>query len=99
MCTSNDVRDVRQLGYTYPELEKFDTLTADEFLQEMLKMYKPVDYIDVIYLAEFDKIPKKKVGGPYSIRVFIDKKDANANTPLSDPHYAGSVSVFYSFAS
>jgi hypothetical protein len=33
-------------------------------------------------------------GPSYEVRVFFDKPDANADTPLDDPSHAGSFSVF-----
>jgi tyrosinase len=33
-------------------------------------------------------------GGDFFVRVFVNKPDATANTPIEDPHYAGSFAFF-----
>jgi tyrosinase len=91
---SDDVRDVTKLGYTYPELVTYKDKTPEQFKKIILNMYKPLDWTQNIYTAVFPNIPKRKLGGPFSIRVFIDLPTANANTPLTDIHFAGSVYVF-----
>ena len=38
-------------------------------------------------------LSKSLYGGTYAFRVFVDLKTANAETPLADPHFAGSITV------
>jgi len=91
---SDAVRDVTKLGYTYPELTKYEKDKDAQFRKKILDIYKPLDWTDVNYTAVFPKIPKRKLGGPFTIRLFIDLPNANSNTPPTDVHYAGCIFVF-----
>jgi tyrosinase len=41
------------------------------------------------------ELPEKN---DFFVRVFVDKADASAQTPIDDPHYAGSFSLFFDLA-
>ncbi|CAG8596625.1 3557_t:CDS:2 [Funneliformis mosseae] len=90
--TSKDVRNIADLGYTYPELE-CEITHPKIFLFEMLKYYHPNRFLR--YHWQLNLIVKKfQVGSPFQIRVFLDKPDASASTPLSSPNFAGLLSIF-----
>ncbi|KAF0548411.1 Tyrosinase [Gigaspora margarita] len=81
---SSDVLDIEKLGYTCLEVEKFKSQDPKKLKLYVLELYKP------------DPIKAGKLDGPYSIRVFIDLPDANAQTPVASPHFAGLVSMLSS---
>lgn len=64
----------------------------------MLLKYHPDGHFDVRWQVVFPKIPKRKLGGPFTIHVFIDFPEAD--TAPWDPNwlrkinYAGSIYCF-----
>jgi len=64
----------------------------------MLLKYHPDGHFDVRWQVVFPKIPKRKLGGPFTIHVFIDFPEANTApwNPnwLRKINYAGSIYCF-----
>ncbi|CAG8539060.1 22035_t:CDS:2 [Gigaspora margarita] len=89
--TSKLVRDIKTLGYTYPELEK--NPNSRDLLRSMLKYYHPNLYLQYHWKLTL-AVKKNKVGAPFQIRVFLDLPTANASTPISSPNFAGLISIF-----
>eukprot|EP00250_Pteridium_aquilinum_P020881 c24976_g3_i1 orf=749-2773(-) len=95
--TSNDVRLVdADCGYTYPEIlqARKEAWTPAKMLAYVMKLYEPAENYLQRWMLMVEKIVKRAFNGPFSIRVFIGKADANAGTPLSVPNFAGEISVF-----
>ncbi|KAJ7528377.1 hypothetical protein O6H91_15G000900 [Diphasiastrum complanatum] len=95
--SSNDVRTVDvDCGYTYPEIQlaRKEMWGPGKMLNHLLELYRPPQHFVHRWFLVLEKILKRAFGGPYSIRVFIDMPDATANTPLSDPHFAGDICIF-----
>ncbi|CAG8701000.1 15865_t:CDS:2, partial [Dentiscutata erythropus] len=89
--TSDEVRNIDQLGYTYPELQEYkDPVKLKNFLMEY---YHPNLYLQFHWKLTLTT-KKNQVGSPFEIRVFLDKPDADAQTPKSSANYAGSVTIF-----
>ncbi|CAG8763133.1 10896_t:CDS:2, partial [Racocetra fulgida] len=89
---SYDVRDVEKLGHTYLELEKFKGQDPKKLQAYLLELYKP----DPLYGERFFVkviLKSNKLIGPYSVRVFLDY-DADAQTPLTSPNFAGIVAMW-----
>ncbi|CAG8476361.1 1811_t:CDS:2 [Cetraspora pellucida] len=91
--TSKSVRDIKKLGYTYPELE------GNPNPHDLLLKYK----LNNIYSQKLNRqyhwkltlsVKKNKIGAPFQIRVFLDLATANASTPITSPNFAGLVSIF-----
>jgi tyrosinase len=92
--------DTRALGYDYsgsgepPPLE--DNLMDAEATTRIFLVRKPVSMADeegpVKANLELHGVnPTEK---SYEVRFFINKPDADANTPLDDPHFAGQYFLF-----
>ncbi|KAJ7544201.1 hypothetical protein O6H91_09G069300 [Diphasiastrum complanatum] len=95
--SSNDVRNVEaDCGYTYSELQiaHKDGWGPCKMLNYLLELYRPPQHFVHRWFLVLDKILKRGFGGPYRIRVFIDKPDATAETDCSDQHFAGEISIF-----
>jgi len=100
---TTDLYDTKKWGYTYPELIAEEKRTVDEkknlsFLQQLLLKYHPDGHFDVRWQVVFPKIPKRKLGGPFTIHVFIDfpqveKEEWNPSW-LRKINYAGSIFLF-----
>ncbi|RIA91548.1 hypothetical protein C1645_821961 [Glomus cerebriforme] len=88
---SNDVRDIRKLGYTYPTLTT--NYTESELLKLLLDYYHPNRYL-LIHWQVCIRVKKNYLGYPFTIRVFFDKSDADASTSTSSPNYAGNMYIF-----
>ncbi|CAG8802314.1 3142_t:CDS:2, partial [Cetraspora pellucida] len=93
--TSNDVRYIEKLGYTYPELAKFKGKDPKELQSYLLELYKPDPHYGRRFFAKLT-IESGKLIGPYSVRVFVDLASANADTPVTSPHFAGFVAMWRS---
>ncbi|KAF0384961.1 Di-copper centre-containing protein [Gigaspora margarita] len=91
--TSKDVRDVEKLGYTYPDLAKFKGQDPKNLQAYLLELYKPDPHYGRRFYVKLT-IEAGKLVGPYSIRVFIDLPSANAETPVTSPHFAGFVAMW-----
>ncbi|CAG8567940.1 21643_t:CDS:2 [Dentiscutata erythropus] len=89
--TSKLVRDIKTLGYTYPELEK--NHQPRELLRSMLSYYHSTLYLQYHWRLTLT-VMKNKVGASFQIRVFLDLPTANASTPISSPNFAGLISIF-----
>ncbi|KAF0548412.1 Di-copper centre-containing protein [Gigaspora margarita] len=61
----------------------------------VLELYKPDPHYGRRFFVKLT-IKAGKLDGPYSTRVFIDLPDANAQTPITSPHFAGLVSMWSS---
>ncbi|CAG8437097.1 2127_t:CDS:2 [Scutellospora calospora] len=92
---SSDVRDMKKLGYTYLEVEKFKGQDPKKLQAYLLELYKPDDHYGRRFFVKLT-IEAGKLAGPYCVRVFIDLPDANAQTPTTSPHFAGFVSMWHS---
>ncbi|GBB89955.1 hypothetical protein RclHR1_01680026 [Rhizophagus clarus] len=88
---SNDVRDIKKLGYTYSILEK--GYTCEELLKSMLDYYHPNRYLETHWQVQI-RVKKHYLGYPFTIRVFFDHPKATSSTSTSSPNYAGSMYVF-----
>mgnify|MGYP002630295746 CR=1 FL=1 len=90
---SNDMRDVLALGYTYPELAKFQNLTMDKRRKVVFDMYRPnrnTTY-EVRWYIGLDKVVATGVPGAFSVHVFLNPQTpVGVDTPLTDPTYCGS---------
>ena len=92
--TSNQVRDINQLGYTYPDVEANEQYDEVEYRKWCLSLYKSyTQWFSFNWYANF-VLPKNLFDGTYTLRLFIDLPTANAHTPHESPHYAGSIYVF-----
>ncbi|CAG8616540.1 22897_t:CDS:2, partial [Gigaspora rosea] len=92
---SSDVTDIEKLGYTYLEVEKFKGQDPQKIKAYILDLYKPDPHYGRRFFVKLT-IKAGKLDGPYSIRVFIDLPDANAQTEVTSPHFAGLVSMWSS---
>ncbi|KAI5073115.1 hypothetical protein GOP47_0011128 [Adiantum capillus-veneris] len=89
---SNDVRLVdADCGYSYPEIlqARKEGWTPAQMLAYVLKMYEPPENFLHRWMLVVHNIIKRAFNGPFSIRVFIGKADANAATS-----FAGQMEVF-----
>ncbi|CAG8612423.1 19345_t:CDS:2 [Gigaspora rosea] len=86
--TSDNVRYIEKLGYTYPKLQEFkdSDLSRNNLKTNMMEYYYPN-----LYTFFFEK---SKVGSPFELCVFIDLPNANSSTRKSSPNFAGLVSIF-----
>eukprot|EP00250_Pteridium_aquilinum_P013876 c21630_g1_i1 orf=323-1333(-) len=94
---SDDVRTVDlDCGYSYPEIirAREEHWPPALMLHYMLHLYKPTQHYIHRWFLVLERIDKGAFNGPYSIRVFLDLPSADAHTPISSPHYAGSIYVF-----
>ncbi|CAG8491574.1 4268_t:CDS:1, partial [Dentiscutata heterogama] len=89
------VRYIEKLGYTYPELAKFKGQDPKELQAYLLKLYKPDPHYGRRFYVKLT-IEAGKLVGPYSVRVFLDLPNANAQTPVTSPHFAGLVAMWRS---
>lgn len=93
---STDLRDVTQLGYTYPELIDADTngIDSTEFRKKMLEYYRPnkEDTFTTRWYLGFKDVTAKQLPGAFSIHVFINPDDIpTTDTPLqNNENYCGS---------
>ncbi|CAG8505735.1 20245_t:CDS:2 [Dentiscutata erythropus] len=92
---SSDVRDIEKLGYTYLEVAKFKSQDPKKLQAYLLEIYKPDPHCGRRFFVKLT-IEAGKLAGPYSIRVFIDLPDANAQTPVTSPHFSGFVAMWQS---
>ncbi|KAH7441976.1 hypothetical protein KP509_03G064800 [Ceratopteris richardii] len=95
--TSNDVRLVdAQCGYSYPEvlLARKEGWTPAQMLDYVLKLYEPPENFIHRWVLMIERIVKRAFNGPFRIRVFIGKPDADSTTSLSIPNFAGEIQVF-----
>lgn len=95
--TSNDVRLVdADCGYSYPEIlqARKESWSSAKMLAYVLKLYEPPEHFLHRWVLMVERIQKRAFNGPFIIRVFLGKPDANAQTPLSSPNFAGAISVF-----
>jgi hypothetical protein len=90
--TATDIRDIEKLGYTYPELVKFKGQDPKKLQAYILAYYKPDNLHGRRFYAKLT-IEESKSIGSYVIRVFVDLKNATAETPVTSPHFAGLVAV------
>ncbi|GBB89956.1 hypothetical protein RclHR1_01680027 [Rhizophagus clarus] len=88
---SNDVRDIKKLGYTYPVLEK--KYAEGELLKKMLNYYHPSRYLKTHWIV-WIRVKKHYFGYPFTIRVFFDEPKASSTTSISSPNYAGHMYIF-----
>ncbi|RIA78882.1 hypothetical protein C1645_795240, partial [Glomus cerebriforme] len=86
---SDDVRDIKTLGYNYPELRSENK----RLLIDMLNYYHPNNYLRYHWKLTLT-VKKNKVGSPFQIRVFLDLPTADASTPINSSNFAGLVSIF-----
>ncbi|CAG8808772.1 11890_t:CDS:2, partial [Dentiscutata erythropus] len=91
----SDVRDIEKLGYTYPELEKFKGQDPKKLQAYLLELYKPDPHYGRRFYVKLT-IEVGKLVGTYSVRVFLDLPDANAQTPVTSPHFAGLIAMWHS---
>ncbi|KAH7282540.1 hypothetical protein KP509_35G035400 [Ceratopteris richardii] len=94
--TSNDVRLVdAQCGYTYPEilLARKEGWTPAQMLEYVLKLYEPPENFLHRWVIMIERIVKRAFNGPFRIRVFIGKPDADSKTSLSIPNFAGEIQI------
>lgn len=95
--SSDDVRIIdRDCGYSYPEIihARKEQWRPARMLYYMLRLYKPSQHFIHMWFLVLERIQKTAFNGPYSIRVFIDLPKADADTPITSPHYAGAIFVF-----
>lgn len=95
--SSDDVRTVDvDCGYTYPEifLARKESWKPSDMLRYVLTLYRPPQYFVHKWILVMENILKRAFNGPFSIRVFLDKPDATADTPVTIPNFAGAISVF-----
>ncbi|CAG8469655.1 19070_t:CDS:2, partial [Gigaspora rosea] len=92
---SSDIRYIEKLGYTYLQLEKFKGQDPKKLQNYLLELYKPDPHYGNRFFVKLT-IETGKLVGPYSIRVFVDLKNATAQTPITSPHFAGLVSMWRS---
>ncbi|GBC08793.1 hypothetical protein RclHR1_08390007 [Rhizophagus clarus] len=91
---SKDIRKVKDLKYTYPELKETDPVTL---LEDMLTYYQPIPNpvpTSHIYKVSISVKKKNYINTSFEIRAFIDLPDSSASTPVTSPHFAGSMSIF-----
>lgn len=96
-ATSDDVRMVdADCGYSYPEIleARKEGWTPAQMLAYLLKLYEPPQNFLQRWVLVVERLVKRAFNGPFSIRVFIGKADANAGTSLSIPNFAGEIDVF-----
>ncbi|CAG8612025.1 18057_t:CDS:2 [Dentiscutata erythropus] len=92
---SKDVRDIEKLGYSYLQLTKFKGQDPKNLQAYLLELYKPDPHYYLRFYVKLT-INAGKLVGPYSIRVFLDLPSANAQTPVTSPHFAGFVAMWRS---
>ncbi|CAG8803344.1 28639_t:CDS:2, partial [Racocetra persica] len=85
---SSEVRDVEKLGYTYLELERFKGQNPKKLQAYLLELYKPDPHYGRRFFVKVT-IESNELIGPYFVRVFVDCATADAQTPLTSPHFAG----------
>ncbi|CAG8706183.1 46055_t:CDS:1, partial [Gigaspora margarita] len=90
---SSDIRYIEKLGYTYPQVEKFKGQDPKKLQSYLLELYKPDPHYGHRFFVKLT-IEAGKLIGPYSIRVFVDLKNATAQTPITSPHFAGLVTMW-----
>ncbi|CAG8735482.1 25216_t:CDS:2, partial [Racocetra persica] len=90
--TASDIRYIEKLGYTYPELMKFKGQDRKKLQAYVLAYYKPDRLYGRRFFAKLT-IEECKLVGSYVIKVFVDLKNATAETPITSPHFAGLVAV------
>ncbi|CAG8616439.1 11656_t:CDS:2, partial [Scutellospora calospora] len=87
------VRDIKKLGYTYPELEKLKGLDLKGIRNYILELYKPDDlYRDRFFVKV--TIESGKIIGTFIVRVFVNLPTANSETPANSPHFAGFIAMW-----
>ncbi|CAG8443278.1 6083_t:CDS:2 [Cetraspora pellucida] len=92
--TSDDVRNIKNLGYTYPELK--DPISPKELLKDMLNYYQPIPNSNIKWKLTIT-VKKNKVGSPFQVRAFIDlptRSTDSSTPPITSPNFAGFVSIF-----
>ncbi|MCO5550206.1 hypothetical protein L7F22_003688 [Adiantum nelumboides] len=95
--SSEDVRMVdADCGYSYPEIleARKEGWTPAQMLSYVTKLYEPPENYLQRWVLMVERIVKRAFNGPFSIRVFIGKADANAGTSLSIPNFAGEIDIF-----
>lgn len=95
--TSNDVRLVdADCGYSYPEIlqARREGWTPAKMLEYVLGLYEPPQNFLNRWVLVVERIVKRAFNGPFSIRVFIGKADATAETSISIPNFAGEILIF-----
>lgn len=85
--TSNELRKITDLGYTYPELETYKE--PKKLRKDILNYYRPDNYTQLRWFVNFPDIKKREGKGPFTIRIFLDLPGANAKTSTKDIHFAG----------
>ncbi|KAH7441982.1 hypothetical protein KP509_03G065100 [Ceratopteris richardii] len=96
-ATSNDVRLVdADCGYSYPEIlqARKEGWTPAQMLDYVMKLYDPPENYLHKWLLNVERIVKRAFNGPFSIRVFIAKPDADATTSINIPNFAGDIPIF-----
>lgn len=93
---STELRDVAQLGYTYPDLIEADLAGLDsaEFQKQVLKYYKPnkEDSFTTLWYLGLKDVTAKQLPGAFSIHVFInpDEPPTVSTSLKNNPNYCGS---------
>ncbi|CAG8552558.1 14450_t:CDS:2, partial [Dentiscutata heterogama] len=91
---SSDIRDIEKLGYTYPQVTMFKGQDPKKLQAYLLKLYKPDPYYGRRFFVKLT-IEEDQLVGPYCIRVFVNLKNATAQTPITSPHFAGLVAMWH----
>ncbi|KAI7845831.1 hypothetical protein COHA_000741 [Chlorella ohadii] len=93
--TSWDMRNWRNLGYTYDDLEQFEALAAagneGNIGDRVVALYplEPIGYDGYRFYLVAESIDTSQEHGHVDVRVFVDMPEANQTTEGSVPNYAG----------
>lgn len=94
--TSKDLRNIEELGYTYPELQKKISNRPSDFKKFILNMYKPSeDYYSTRWYVDLPEAKVENAPGPLMIRVFLQYIGTpTVETSVMSKHYAGTFFVW-----
>jgi len=95
--TPREVQNYEEYGYNYsgPFFESFLKHKDSVRLRaEVIKYYGTDLHYPYNYYLDVDEIEKNLIDGPYTVRVFLGKPDADEKTPETDPHFVQSIFVF-----
>ncbi|CAF1468471.1 unnamed protein product [Didymodactylos carnosus] len=93
-----DVRLIEDWKYTYPDISNAKdgdiAWTPSQMQFYIWRKFLPDNHYGIRWYLNILNLPKHSQNGPYRVRVFIDLRNADIQTPLTSPNYAGCVSSF-----
>lgn len=94
--TANDLRNIKDLGYTYRSLEDVKDLPQKLKKAALLKLFKPAgDDIQYRWYVALPNATVEDAPASLSVRVFVAAPyTVNATEPVTSQYYAGSIAVW-----